>query len=39
MKQLRSEVLPTFIVFKNGTETWRKQGIVSQADLKAALAQ
>jgi len=39
MKQLRSEVLPTFVVFKNGKETWRKQGIVSLADLKAALAQ
>ncbi|MCF7673882.1 MAG: thioredoxin fold domain-containing protein [Akkermansiaceae bacterium] len=39
MKQLRAEVLPTFVVFKNGKETWRKQGIVSLADLKAALAQ
>jgi rhodanese-related sulfurtransferase len=39
MKQLRSAVLPTFVVFKNGKETWRKQGIVSRADLKVALAQ
>ena len=39
MKQLRAEVLPTFVVFKDGKETWRKQGVVSLADLKAALAQ
>jgi thioredoxin-like negative regulator of GroEL len=39
MKQLRAAVLPTFVVFKDGKETWRKQGIVSLADLQAALAQ
>ena len=39
MKQLRAAVLPTFVVFKDGNETWRKQGIVSLADLQAALAQ
>lgn len=37
MKQLRSAGLPTFIVFKNGRETWRKQGIVDYATLAAAL--
>ena len=37
MKQLRSEGLPTFIVFKNGKETWRKQGIVDYATLAAAI--
>lgn len=37
MKQLRSEGLPTFIVFKNGKETWRKQGIVDYASLAAAI--
>lgn len=37
MKQLRSEGLPTYIVFKNGKETWRKQGIVDYATLAAAI--
>ncbi len=37
MKQLRSEGLPTFIVFKNGKETWRKQGIIDYATLAAAI--
>jgi thioredoxin-like negative regulator of GroEL len=37
MKQLKSEGLPTFIVFKNGKETWRKQGIVDLATLAAAI--
>jgi rhodanese-related sulfurtransferase len=37
MKALKFESLPTFIVFKNGKETWRKQGIVSIEELKAAI--
>ncbi|OYW80521.1 MAG: hypothetical protein B7Z27_03655 [Sphingobacteriia bacterium 32-37-4] len=37
MKQLRSEGLPTFIVYKNGKETWRKQGIVDYATLASAI--
>lgn len=37
MKYLRSEGLPTFIVFKNGKETWRKQGLVDLATLAAAV--
>ncbi len=37
MKYLQFQALPTFIVFKNGKETWRKQGIVSLDDLKKAL--
>lgn len=37
MKQLQSEGLPTFIVFKNGKETWRKQGIVDYTILAAAI--
>lgn len=37
MKHLRSEGLPTFIVFKNGKETWRKQGIVDYATLASAI--
>ncbi len=37
MKYLKAEGLPTFIVYKNGQETWRKQGIVAYEMLKAAL--
>lgn len=37
MKSLNFVALPTFIVFKNGKETWRKQGITSYDELKAAL--
>ncbi|TAG11364.1 MAG: hypothetical protein EAZ13_03515 [Sphingobacteriia bacterium] len=37
MKYLQSQGLPTFIVYKNGKETWRKQGIVSYELLKAAV--
>lgn len=37
MKYLQFEALPTFIVFKNGKETWRKQGIVSLEELKKAI--
>ncbi|MDD2793728.1 MAG: DUF953 domain-containing protein [Sediminibacterium sp.] len=37
MKALKFESLPTFIVFKDGKETWRKQGIVSLEELKAVI--
>jgi rhodanese-related sulfurtransferase len=37
MKALHSEGLPTFIIFKDGKETWRHQGIVSLEDLNNAL--
>ncbi len=37
MKYLHSEALPTFIVYKNGTETWRKKGVVELEVLRAAL--
>jgi thioredoxin-like negative regulator of GroEL len=33
MKKLNFESLPTFIVFKNGKEVWRKQGIVEEKEL------
>ncbi len=37
MKALNFVALPTFIIFKNGKETWRKQGVVSYDELKNAL--
>lgn len=37
MKALQFVALPTFIVFKEGKEVWRKQGIVSLEELKAGL--
>jgi len=33
MKTMNVESLPVFIVYKNGVETWRKQGVVSKEDL------
>jgi thiol-disulfide isomerase/thioredoxin len=37
MKQVRAEKLPTFIIYKNGGETWRKEGIVDITELKRNL--
>ena len=37
MKALHTESLPTFIIYKNGKETWRKQGIVTLEDFNKAL--
>lgn len=37
MKVQNIEAIPVFIVYKNGKETWRKQGIVSQEELTAQL--
>jgi rhodanese-related sulfurtransferase len=33
MKELHVDALPVFIVYKNGKETWRAQGIVSKEEL------
>jgi len=33
MKQLNIEALPTFIVYKNGKEIWRKQGVTEKSEL------
>lgn len=33
MKQLNVAALPTFIVYKNGKEVWRKQGVTEKAEL------
>lgn len=37
MKQVQVNKLPTFIVYKNGKETWRKEGLVSIEELKSHL--
>lgn len=37
MKGMNIESIPVFIVYKNGKETWRKQGLVSQEELSAQL--
>ncbi|UYQ93581.1 rhodanese-like domain-containing protein [Chitinophaga horti] len=39
MKSITATTLPTFIIYKNGRETWRKAGPVMLGELKAALAQ
>lgn len=37
MKSQQVEALPVFIVYKKGKEVWRKQGVVSSADLQKAM--
>lgn len=37
MKQMKVDVLPVFIVYKNGKEFWRKQGIATLEELKSKL--
>jgi rhodanese-related sulfurtransferase len=37
MKHLNFEVLPTFIIYKNGKEVWRKTGIVEAAEFEKQL--
>jgi thioredoxin len=38
MQQLDVSILPTFIVYKNGKEIWRKQGVVEKDELKKQLS-
>ncbi|MES2373515.1 MAG: rhodanese-like domain-containing protein [Bacteroidota bacterium] len=37
MRSQKVETLPVFIIYKNGKETWRKQGVVELSELKAKL--
>ncbi len=37
MKSVQASSLPTFIIYKNGMETWRREGIVPLAELKARI--
>ncbi len=37
MKSIKASVLPTFIVYKEGKEIWRKEGIVDLTTLKSKL--
>jgi rhodanese-related sulfurtransferase len=39
MKQLGAAVLPTFMVYKNGKLSWKKEGIATLEELKSALTQ
>lgn len=38
MKANQVNALPVFIIYKNGKEVWRKQGVVEAAELKKLLA-
>lgn len=37
MKDQKVETLPVFIIYKNGKEVWRKQGVAELSELKANL--
>lgn len=37
MRSQKVETLPVFIIYKNGKEIWRKQGVVDLSELKASL--
>ena len=38
MKQVNAQNLPSFILYKNGKEVWRKEGVVAQDELKEQLS-
>jgi rhodanese-related sulfurtransferase len=38
MKHINAASLPTFVVYKNGKEVWRKQGIVEDSEFAKVLA-
>jgi rhodanese-related sulfurtransferase len=37
MKEIKATELPTFILYKNGKEVWRKTGVVELAELKSQI--
>lgn len=37
MKAQKVDALPVFVIYRNGKEVWRKQGVVDQAELKKLL--
>ncbi|MBC7904448.1 MAG: thioredoxin family protein, partial [Gemmatimonadaceae bacterium] len=37
MKSLNVSELPTFIVYRDGVETWRKSGLATLSELQTAL--
>jgi hypothetical protein len=37
MKEIGASVLPTFMVYKNGKLSWKKEGIVTLQELKDAI--
>ncbi len=37
MKQMNLPAIPVFIIYKNGQEVFRKNGIVAQSDFDAAI--
>jgi len=39
MKAVNVDALPVFIIYKNGKEVWRKQGITSLEELKKQIVQ
>ncbi len=38
MKEIKASELPTFILYKNGKEVWRKTGVVALEELKAQIS-
>jgi predicted bacteriocin transport accessory protein len=38
MKSIKADDLPTFILYKNGKEVWRKVGVTPQVDFEKAFA-
>jgi rhodanese-related sulfurtransferase len=37
MDHMRAKTLPTFLLYKNGEEVWRKEGVATLEELKAAV--
>ena len=38
MKSMKVDALPTFIIYRNGKEMWRKQGMVELTELKQKIS-